>query len=248
MDVTPFLFSAALIGTAVTTTGMFLFINAHRQERKLRRGFASRHGFVASGLISAGAAIVMVAWYLWPKSPDPAFDPNALLRDAPPAAIPASPPDSNGHALAGREWVLLIWGIPNDNALYTPEAELAFNRKLAGLISQSLAKNSRSPKKIQTRLLSREESNIVAQIPAALENWCKDHPAALVLTLRLAGYLIDDSVGQAWLEPHYRLVDCQRLSVRSHIGRVKERPGDSFPYQQALREDFRRALGEFHGD
>jgi hypothetical protein len=249
VDVTPLLIGAALIGTAVTTTGMFLFISAQRRGQQVRGTRASRHTYLATGLISAGAAITMVAWYLWPKTADPNFDPNELLRSAPPAAIPATRDNANNRSLAGRQWVLLIWGTPNDVGQAAPEDEMAFNRKLAELFTQHLTQNSLSPNKIETRILSREESNVLAESPKAVEAACTDHTHALILTLRLTGHQLSASSNYTpWREPQYRLIDCRRLSVRSHIGRVIERRGDTFPYQQALGDDFRRALKEFHTD
>lgn len=249
VDVTPFLIGAALIGTAVTTTGMFLFISAQRHGQQVPGTRGSRHKYLATGLISAGAAISMVAWYLWPKTSHPDFDPNEMLRSAPPAAIPAPRDNANSRSLAERQWVLLVWGTPNDVGQAAPEDEMAFNGRLAELFTQNLTQNSRSPKKIETHILSREESNVLTESPRAVEATCKDHPDALILTLRLAGSQLSASSSYTpWREPKYRLVDCRRLSVRSHIGRVIERRGDTFPYQQALRDDFRRALQGFHTD
>lgn len=246
MDVTPLLIGAALIGTAVTTTGMFFFISAQRRGQQLRGTHAARHAVLATGLVTAGAAITMGAWYLWPKTPIDTFDPNEILRAAPPAAIPSLQDAAINRSLTGRHWVILIWGTPSDVGQATPEDENAFNGKLAELFTQSLATYSRAPKKIQTRILSHEESNVLAASAKAVEALCTDHPGAVILTLRLSGYLTSDNSSYApWREPQYRLVDCRHLTVQSHIGRVIERRGDAFPYQQALRDDFQEALGSF---
>lgn len=237
--------AAALLGTAIATTGLFLFISRYRHGRSVGGARVLHHGLLGGGLFAAGLALMVAAWLQWPV-PGEAFDPNGLLADAPPAAIAQPPAPAVTESLAGRRLVILAWGTPSDVDRATAEEETAYAERIAALAQQVLSQQQPSlavEALAQSRVAARQ---LLTGAPSRLA-WCEGRGDALVLAVAVEARRIDAAEdGYApWREPVLELYDCRtQRSVRG-VGRVDERLGDPFPYGQALAERLQELLQRY---
>lgn len=236
--------AAALLGTAIATTGLFLFISRYRHGRSVGGARVLHHGLLGGGLFAAGLALMVAAWLQWPV-PGETFDPNRLLADAPPAAIVQPPAAAVADSLAGRRLVILAWGTPSDVDRATAEEETAYAERIAALAQQILSQQQPS-----LAVEARAQSRVAAQqlltgAPSRLA-WCEGRGDALVLAVAVEARRIDAEEGYApWREPVLELYDCTAQRGVRDTARVDERLGDPFPYGQALGERLQELLQRY---
>jgi hypothetical protein len=236
--------AAALLGTAIATTGLFLFISRYRHGRSVAGTRVLHHGLLGGVLFAVGLALLATAWVQWPGA-ESGFDPNRLLAEAPPAAIPEPVPPAAVDPLAGRQLVVLVWGTPSDVDRASPAEETAFAERIANLARQLLSQQQPSlgvETLAQSRVAARQ---LINGAPSRLA-WCQGRGEALVLALAVEARRIDAENGYApWREPVLELYDCRAQRGVREIGRVDERLGDPFPYAQALTERLQQLLQHY---
>ncbi len=235
---------AALLGAAVLTTGVFLLISGQRRGRQVTGSLSLNHALLGGGFVAGGIAITIAAAHLWPASDAEGFDPNAILQAAPPAATRPVPTTATANRFVGRHWVLLAWGTPNDLDKGSTAEEESFSADLADMGRRTLSAHAADTGDIETHILSREQIEALATGRQSLAAYCSQTPDAVIVTVEVAGSVLETEGGGyvPWREPRYRLLDCRTEQATSLVGRVVERRGDGFPYEQALREDFDTTL------
>jgi len=232
---------AAVLGAAVLTTGVFLLISGQRRGRQITGTLSLNHALLGGSFVAAGIAITVAAAHLWPASERGGFDPNSILEQAPTAAAPPPVIDAPGR-FADRQWVLLAWGTPSDFGGDSPSEEQAFSRLLADLGKETIDVGLTGAGNTRTRLLSREAVEALRTGAVGLADYCVDNPEAVLVSVEVGDSLAGDDSYVPWREPRYRLFDCRTREQDTASGRVIERRGDQFPYEQALREEFSETL------
>jgi len=226
--------AAALIGTAIVTTGVLILISRFRRGRNI--GGASRLTHVALGLgiIALGVGLMIVAWQKWPAFQALVNSQRQTIADTPSIAAPQAWPKFD---LPDRKIVFLAWGTPSDVDKAMPDEEQNYTKRLAELAKILLAR-PKQPSQLEIQPLSRVDFNALTENDLKSTNWCGLYDQALLIAVGMGAKRIEGTDGFApWREPVYELLDCRDGYGLREVRRVDEQLGDRFPYEQALRAD-----------
>lgn len=184
-------------------------------------------------LATAGVALILAGW-LWPNQPTPDLTAPALLPDAAPAE--AVTPNAHGF--------VLVRGTPTDDDTATEDDIRNYSQRLGTLVAQTLA---RPPLALQLepRAIDAERWKALRDDPSQARSWCEEaDDTGFVAVVGLAALRLQDGAGYApWREPEYLIVSCRTPRHATMRGRIDERLGDRVPYEQAIADDLKSALG-----
>ncbi len=228
---------AALLGTAVATTGLLLFFSRYTHGRSRGSARLLRHGLLGSALFAAGIALILVAWQRWPLSA------TAVTGES--VSATASSPAPASTLWRDRKLVIVVWGTPSDNDQATPAEEAEFGARLAAFAQDILV--TRTPSlSVTTAQLSRAEADQLLRRATERLSWCAGRSDTLILAIGVGARHLDASDSFApWREPVLELYDCSTSHSLWETVQVEERRGDHFPYQQALGERLNALLARF---
>ena len=236
--------SLALLGTAIATTGVFLFVSRYRRGRSVGGWRLLRQGLIGGALLAGGLGLIVSASLRWPTAETP-FDPNRVLAQAPPAAIPTPDADTRLRALARRHLVILAWGTPSDVDRASEEEEAAYSASLTALAGDLLGTDEPTLA-ITSNPLQRTAAEQLIEHANRYAAWCEGRNQALVLTIVVGARRVADTEGFApWREPVLELYDCASGHGLGSSDRVEERRGDHIPYEQALRAQLQGLLERY---
>jgi hypothetical protein len=206
----------------------------HRTGRRVRRPpplFRVR--WLPVPIAVAGLALLADAWVGEQAAPP---------KDSGPAAQADAPAPMNGAK--SRRGVLLLRGTPADDDSASDESVKDYSLRLGGLIADAL---SRPPASIalDTEPLASDQWKELREDPGGARRWCRDDGSVdFVAAIGIPALRLPDGVGYApWREPEELLLACANDARSSQRGRVNERLGDRVPYEQALADELRSALG-----
>ena len=82
--------------------------------------------------------------------------------------------------------------------------------------------------------------------PSRARDWCrKSVDTDFVAVVGMEALRLEKGAGFApWREPEYIIMRCSTLGHTATRGRVDERLGDRVPYEQAIVDDLKSALGK----
>ncbi len=240
----------ALIGVALATLGVFIFIGNRYRGRAGHNGMGSE--VLSISLLLGGGAILFPSLGLDPFTngqPD-TNDRDALAEGtAPAAAMSRSQSDSQTPATNASPYVsaqILSWGTPSDTDEADEQSIFAYSEKLQQLAAGLLKKHGLASN-IRAHTLNRDEYQELQSLPPALANWCgKGADQQLLLVIGMEAKILDNREYALWREPVYTLLDCSTEQMTRRIGKVNEKRGDLFPYQLAVRADIASLLDDFN--
>lgn len=207
-----------LAGAGVVLTALLTGLTGRSARR---RGWAA--WLTTPGLLTLGGALIVGAWLLQ-RAATPPQDINRLLAQSPAAAgtRPAAPRFDN----------IGVWvdGTPSDRAKASPSERNTYSNRLATALAQAVVAAGISTKADGQALLP-------AQIWADGEAMQRCQGYDLLVTVRLPAVRLPNREDYAlWREPNFELRWCRSGTVQSSQYRVLERPGDTVPYEQAVRD------------
>jgi hypothetical protein len=210
----------------------------HRVRVRLPKRPHSLHfrtGALPVPLATAGFALIVAGW-LWPA--DPATDSTSTSGSSPePAAVQVVNASGRG--------VVLVRGTPTDDDTATEDAIRTYSERLGALVVKTLARPP-SALDLAPRAIDAEQWKTIHDDPERARDWCPeaDH-TAFVAVIGIAALRLENGAGFApWREPDYLVVSCSDPRHASLRGRVDERLGDRVPYEQAIVDDLKSALGK----
>jgi hypothetical protein len=206
-------------------------VRVHRRPHRLRIHLHT----LPAPLATAGVALIVLGW-LWPgdQSPHPGAAP-ALLPEAAPT----------GDVTPTAHGVVLVRGTPTDDDTANDDDIRNYSQRLGTLVAQSLARPPLALH-LEPRAVDAEQWKAIRDDPTQARGWCEQtDDASFVAVVGLAALRLEDGAGYApWREPEYVIVSCTSSRHATVRGRVDERLGDRVPYEQAIVDDLKSALGK----
>jgi len=233
-----------LLGAGSITTGLLLYLSSRGFRHLKKRPSKLETRLLAITMVLLGSGLALTGWLISPRVGQTPADINTLLEQAPTAAGPKSPPIPH---LNSQSLLLLIWGTPSDDGDTSDQQEMAYAYAIGNDLARLL--RSKNPDlKVETILVSKQEQVQAGLSPSVTLEWCKKGEWGMIAVIGLAAPMTDDVGYVPWREPQYVFRDCESADLVQLKGRVMERPGDAFPYQQGLEREFLQALGRFTRD
>jgi len=238
---------AALIGVGLATVGVFLFIS----NRFIGNRGLGGELFSIALLLGGGAILLSSVTLNYNDDAQVAgFDPNRLLDEQPTAAGGpaqggiAATPTAIRALLPHQKIAVLAWGTPSDmDTADTAQIE-AYSVKLQHL-AHALLKDQSTDAQISTHTLTREDHQKLSALPLVSTGWCERYQTDLLVAVGMGTVMVGNGDYALWREPVYEALDCHTERASRRIGKINERPGDRFPYQQAVRADLAELLDGF---
>lgn len=230
-----------LLGAGCITTGLLLYMSNRDFRHLKKRPSKLETRLLAVTMLLLGSGLALIGWSISPRGEREPTDINTLLEQSPTAAGPKTPPIPH---LDDRSMLLLIWGTPSDDDTASDQQEMAY----AYAIGSNLARLLRSENpdlRVETILVSKDEQEQAGLSPSVTLEWCKKGDWGLIAVIGLESPAANEAGYVPWREPRYVFRDCETADLVQLKGRVTERPGDDFPYQQGLEREFLQALGRF---
>lgn len=186
-------------------------------------------------LATAGLALIVVGW-LWP--PDDAME-STTGTLAPAAAAPVEIVDAAAHGF------VLVRGTPTDDDSATEDDIRNYSERLGTLVAQTLARPPLALH-LEPRTVDAEQWKAIRDDPNQAREWCAQaDDTGFVAVVGMSALHLEFGAGYApWREPEYVIISCTAPRHTSLRGRVDERLGDRVPYEQAITDDLRAALGK----
>ncbi len=230
-----------LLGAGCITTGVLLYMSSRGFGHLKKRPSKLENRLLAVTMVLLGSGLALTGWLISPRTEEGPADINTLLEQHPTAAGPAR---NTAPRLGYGSMLLLIWGTPSDEGTATEQQQMAYAYAIGRDLTHRL--HSANPDlAIETILISKSEQAQTALSPRVTLEWCKQGKWDLVAVIGLGSSNRNTSGYLPWREPRYVFRDCSTADLIQLRGRVSERPGDEFPYQQELEKDFLQALGRF---
>jgi hypothetical protein len=241
LSVAPFidtLLGLSLIGVAAA----IYFRPARHKHRRVRIRVSKRpHRFhlrlrwLPIPLATTGLALIVAGW-LWP-------DDSATESVA--AGIPvteAAPVEVVGTTGQG---FVLVRGTPTDDDTATEDEIRSYSLRLGTLVANALARPPLALH-LEPKTVDADQWKAIHDDPNQARDWCSQaDDTGFVAVIGLGALHLEYGAGYApWREPEYVIVSCTTPRHASLRGRVDERLGDRIPYEQAITDDLRTALGK----
>lgn len=228
-----------LLGAGCVTTGLLLILSNRALRRRAAGTNRLESHLLPAALLSLGAGLLFMGWYLEPAEDALPPDLDALLNGAPTAAgaLPATRIDATSV-------LLLVWGTPSDNDKASEQAEQAYSYAVGKALSERLRKGN-PEMKVDNLLLTREQQTKILYSPDETRTWCTGGQWQVLALVDISATHHSERGYVPWREPNYLFRDCLKDRQIQIQGRVTERPADTFPYQQALEREFTQALARF---
>lgn len=231
-----------LLGAGCATTGLLLIISNRNLRRLPTRTNRLETQLLPALLLLLGTGLALMGWLIAPDRQSPPPDINSLINSAP----TASGPPLDATIKAGSV-LLLVWGTPNDMDKAGEQAEQAYSYTVGKALASRLAK-ANPGLRVENLLLTRQQQRQALFSPDSTRIWCAEKQWEVLALLDIGATRHSEQGYVPWREPIYIFRDCIRDRYRQVQGRVSERPGDAFPYQQALEREFLQELNRFSRD
>lgn len=205
-----------------------------RVSRRSRR-WHPRLRSLPAPLAIAGVLLIAVGW-IWPgdSGTEPAASAVMTPDTAPVEAVPAT-----GHGF------VLVRGTPTDDDSASEDDIRNYSQRLGTLVAQTLARPPLALH-LEPRTVDAEQWKAIRDDPNQAREWCAQaDDTGFVAVVGIAAVHLEYGAGYApWREPEYLIMSCSAPQHASLRGRVDERLGDRIPYEQAITDDLRSALGK----
>lgn len=186
-------------------------------------------------LATAGVALIVAGW-LWPDThPTHPAGAGALI----PEAAPAEAVEPTAHGF------VLVRGTPTDDDTASEDDIRNYSQRLGTLVAQTLGRPPLALH-LEPRAVDAEQWQAIHDDPGQARSWCEQaDDTGFVAVVGMAALRLQDGAGYApWREPEYVIVSCTTPRHATVRGRVDERLGDRVPYEQAIVDDLKSALGK----
>lgn len=230
-----------LLGAGCATTGLLLYLSNRGLGRLHRSSHRLETRLLPTAMLLLGTGLAMMGWLIIPPSADLPPDINVLLSQTPTAS--GSLPASAAKLQAGSV-LLLVWGTPSDMDKADEQAEQAYSYAIGKALSTRL-RAANPGLRVENLLMTQQEQEKVLLSPQSTDVWCAQQQWEILALVDMSATHSSERGYAPWREPNYIFRDCSAERYRHIQGRVTERPGDNFPYEQSLEREFIQALARF---
>lgn len=219
--------------------GLLLIISNRGLRRLHTRTSRLETHLLPASLLFLGTGLALMGWFIKPNGQALPPDIDTLLNTNPTAAGEAVSANIDAASV-----LLLVWGTPSDFDKADEQAEQAYSYAVGKALSTRLRK-ANPGLMIENLLLTREQQRKAMYSPDSTKIWCAERQWEILALVDISATHHSEQGYVPWREPNYIFRNCLRDGYQQIQGRVTERPGDTFPYEQAIEREFMQALTSF---